>query len=92
MITVQANTAVTATFGRQPGTGPSAIVEQNGNLVVYYVGTDGGVHLWIWNGTWQDQSLGGSVAANTSPSAIVEQNGNLVLGSGSRATAMSGRS
>jgi hypothetical protein len=36
-------------------------------------GSDGGIHLWLWNGSkWEDQNLGGSVAANTSPIAFTE--------------------
>jgi hypothetical protein len=48
----------------------------NGYHYVYYHGTDGQVHLLLWNGhTWQDQALGGSFAPGTSPSAYSGTNG-----------------
>jgi hypothetical protein len=53
-----------------PGTGPSAYSGTNGYFYVYYPGSDGKIHLMLLNGSvWCDQTLGGSVAADSSPSA-----------------------
>jgi hypothetical protein len=43
---------------------------------VFYRGSDGAMHLMLWNGAqWADQTIGGSVAANTNPSAFSGANG-----------------
>jgi len=54
-----------------PGTSPSATIESNGDMVIYYVGNDAAIHLWLWNGTgWQNQTLGGTAMPGTSPAAV----------------------
>jgi surface antigen len=49
----------------------------SGHHYVYSRGSDGAVHIMFWNGSsWQDQRLGGSMAAGTTPSAYTAANGN----------------
>jgi hypothetical protein len=56
------------------GTGPGN--EPTGLDDVYFVGTDGRIHLWLYSGTgWTEQNLGGSVATGTSPSAFESASG-----------------
>jgi hypothetical protein len=48
-----------------------AYAGSNGYFYAYYPGSDGAMHIMLWNGTsWQDQDLGGSVAPGSSPSAF----------------------
>jgi surface antigen len=57
------------------GTGPGN--EPTGLDDVYFVGTDGRIHVWLYSGGtgWTEQNLGGSVATGTSPSAFENASG-----------------
>ena len=48
----------------------------NGDQSVYFVGSDGGIHVWLYHGRWEEQDLGGSVAPDTSPIAFENSTGN----------------
>ena len=48
----------------------------NGDQSVYFVGSDGGIHVWLYHGRWEEQELGGSVAPDTSPIAFENPTGN----------------
>ena len=48
----------------------------NGDQSVYFVGGDGGIHVWLYHGRWEEQGLGGSVAPDTSPIAFENPTGN----------------
>jgi len=48
----------------------------NGAHFVYYVGTDGHLHVDHWTGSsWQDDDLGATVQGGTSPSGYLGSNG-----------------
>src|SRR5437588_130395 len=44
-------------------------------LTIYYVGSDNAIHVWMYTTSWQNQTLGGSVAVDTSPVAFRETDG-----------------
>jgi CHAP domain len=59
-------------FGGRGG----VVSSPNGDQSVYFVGSDGGIHVWLYHGRWEEQNLGGSVAPDTSPSAFENSTGN----------------
>ena len=59
------------------GATPPAPPHVTGDHYVYYIGSDGGIDIWFWNGSsWANQDFGGTASPNSSPSAYTGPDGN----------------
>ena len=63
------------TLGGAVATGTSPTAYENGHsFLVYYVGSDHSMHLWLYGSHgWENQTLGGAVATSTSPTAYQDE-------------------
>jgi hypothetical protein len=73
-------TSITVKVTDSSGSSSSAVVSLSiapiSYYYVYYVGSDGAIHVLLWNGSeWQNQTLGGSPLKKTAVSAFAGTNG-----------------